>query len=186
MRAIVLASILACLPLAAEDEATCPLCGKKVARFEDSPQGALHRFQFAIVVRDEALLREATQGLGNPEEFKIHEDDPRRWKIACWVVYECSVDGDQATLTIGEPGNDRREKLPVVRVEGKWKVDLGAGRATAQAVVAQAVLKQLVSTEAVWRQTDSDRNGAQDYWAQDVAGFYYMKDAGGTRSSTWT
>ena len=44
---------------------------------------------------------------------------------------------------------------------------------------ANAALKQLVSTEGVWRQTDSDRNGAQDYWTLDLAGFYGKTDAAG-------
>jgi hypothetical protein len=38
---------------------------------------------------------------------------------------------------------------------------------------AEVALKQIVSTEGVWRGTDSDRNGSQDYWTRDVAGFYY-------------
>ncbi len=46
-------------------------------------------------------------------------------------------------------------------------------------IVAQSMLKQLVSTEGVWRQTDSDLNGAQDYWTLDVAGYYYRLDASG-------
>ncbi len=50
-------------------------------------------------------------------------------------------------------------------------------RIAANETSCQAALKQIVSTEGVWRQTDSDRNGAQDYWTLDVAGFYYMQDA---------
>ncbi|MEK7866734.1 MAG: hypothetical protein AAB434_08615 [Planctomycetota bacterium] len=44
---------------------------------------------------------------------------------------------------------------------------------------AEAALKQLVSIEGVWRNTDSDRNGAQEYWTADVAGFYAVTDANG-------
>ncbi len=51
--------------------------------------------------------------------------------------------------------------------------------ADANETSACSALKQLVSTEGVWRQTDSDRNGAQDYWTRDVAGFYYLEDAAG-------
>jgi len=52
-------------------------------------------------------------------------------------------------------------------------------RIAANEAKAVAALKQLVSTEGVWRQTDSDRNGAQDYWTKDIAAFYFTKDAGG-------
>ncbi len=52
-------------------------------------------------------------------------------------------------------------------------------RIAANETSCQAALKQIVSTEGVWRQTDSDRNGAQDYWTYDVAGFYYVQDANG-------
>ncbi len=52
-------------------------------------------------------------------------------------------------------------------------------RVAANETSCQAALKQFVSTEGVWRQTDSDRNGAQDYWTLDVAGFYGRTDAGG-------
>lgn len=50
-------------------------------------------------------------------------------------------------------------------------------RIAANETSCQAALKQIVSTEGVWRQTDSDRNGAQDYWTLDVSGFYYLSDA---------
>lgn len=50
-------------------------------------------------------------------------------------------------------------------------------RIAANETSAQAALKQIVSTEGTWRQTDSDRNGAQDYWTLDVAGFYYAQSA---------
>ncbi|MEK7866074.1 MAG: type II secretion system protein [Planctomycetota bacterium] len=52
-------------------------------------------------------------------------------------------------------------------------------RVAANEVSAQATMKQLVTTEQVWRQTDSDRNGSQDYWTNDVAGFYGYRDAVG-------
>lgn len=56
---------------------------------------------------------------------------------------------------------------------------LGRARLAANEISAQAALKQLVSTEGVWRQIDADRNGCQDYWTRDVAAFYYCKDASG-------
>ncbi len=52
-------------------------------------------------------------------------------------------------------------------------------RIAANEVSCQAALKQSVSTEAVWRQTDADRNASQDYWTNDVAGFYGFTDATG-------
>ncbi len=48
-------------------------------------------------------------------------------------------------------------------------------------ISAQAALKQLVSCEGVWRQTDSDFNGVQDYWTLDVAGYYHRLDSGGNK-----
>ncbi len=50
-------------------------------------------------------------------------------------------------------------------------------RRRAVEIRAQAALKQIVSTEGVWRGTDSDRNGYCDYWTRDVAGFYALTDA---------
>lgn len=50
-------------------------------------------------------------------------------------------------------------------------------RIAANETSAVASLRQLVSTESAWRQTDSDGNGVQDYWVYDVAGFYGMQDA---------
>ncbi len=40
-------------------------------------------------------------------------------------------------------------------------------------------LKQMVSYEASWRQTDADSNGKNDYWTLDVSGFRHIKDQGG-------
>ncbi len=39
-----------------------------------------------------------------------------------------------------------------------------------------AALNQLASVERYWRETDSDKNGAQDYWTLDVAGLYGVND----------
>ena len=50
-------------------------------------------------------------------------------------------------------------------------------RVAANEVSCQATMKQLVTTEQVWRQTDSDRNGSQDFWTHDMAGFYGYRDA---------
>lgn len=52
-------------------------------------------------------------------------------------------------------------------------------RIAANETSCQSALKQFVSTQSSWRQTDSDRNGAQDYWTRDIAGFYAMTDAAG-------
>ncbi len=40
-------------------------------------------------------------------------------------------------------------------------------------------LKQIVSYEASWRQTDADSNGKNDYWTLDIAGFRWIEDRGG-------
>ncbi len=50
-------------------------------------------------------------------------------------------------------------------------------KVAANEVSCQSTMKQLATTEQVWRQTDSDRNGAQDFWTHDVAGFYGYRDA---------
>ncbi len=52
-------------------------------------------------------------------------------------------------------------------------------RVAANEVSAQAGMKQFVNIEATWRQTDADRNGVQDYWTLDIAGFYAITDAAG-------
>ncbi len=54
---------------------------------------------------------------------------------------------------------------------------LSRSKVAANEVSCQSTLKQLVTTEQVWKQTDSDRNGAQDFWTEDVAGFYGFRDA---------
>lgn len=46
---------------------------------------------------------------------------------------------------------------------------------------AEGILKLLVFDEAAWKREDGDRNGQQDYWTKDVAGFYYAKNASGYR-----
>ena len=50
-------------------------------------------------------------------------------------------------------------------------------RIAANETSAIAALKQLVSTEGTWQQTDSDRNGNKDFWTCDVSGFYSVQDA---------
>ena len=52
-------------------------------------------------------------------------------------------------------------------------------RIAANETSCQSALKQFVSTQSSWRQTDSDRNGVQDYWTRDLAGLYAMTDAAG-------
>ncbi len=122
-------------------------------------------------------------------------------------VVSTKTDGDKATMTLGYLGDKPTIELAAVRVDGAWRIDVGGedwyvalGGAVMRAVLpaaakqlddlkesrlratgigAQAALKQFVSTEGVWRIIDSDRNGAQDYWTLDVAGFYASKDAAG-------
>jgi hypothetical protein len=43
-----------------------------------------------------------------------------------------------------------------------------------------ACLKLLVSTQAVWKQTDADGNGIKDYWTYDVSCFHRFYRADGT------
>lgn len=42
---------------------------------------------------------------------------------------------------------------------------------------ASASLKSLISTQAAFRTSDSDNNGANDYWVADLAGLYYISIA---------
>jgi hypothetical protein len=52
-------------------------------------------------------------------------------------------------------------------------------RTAANEVNASAACKAMTAHEAVFRRTDADGNGVQDYWTADVAGFYAMKDIQG-------
>lgn len=52
-----------------------------------------------------------------------------------------------------------------------------SSRVSANEVSCQSTMKQIVSTEQVWRQIDADRNGFQDYWTNDLAGLYGQRDA---------
>lgn len=40
-------------------------------------------------------------------------------------------------------------------------------------------LTRLNDTLRVWREVDADRNGSQDYWTRDVAGFHFMQGTDG-------
>lgn len=42
-------------------------------------------------------------------------------------------------------------------------------------------LRELVAIEEIWRKNDIDRNGQNDYWTKDVAGFHYIQNANGQR-----
>ena len=49
----------------------------------------------------------------------------------------------------------------------------------ANELIAQLSLQLLRQAEETLRTSDSDRNGAADYWTRDVAGLYALKDAAG-------
>ena len=52
-------------------------------------------------------------------------------------------------------------------------------RQAANETNASAACKGMTAHQAVWRRTDADGNGVQDYWCADVASFYLMKDGDG-------
>ncbi|MEK7449320.1 MAG: DUF2950 family protein, partial [Planctomycetota bacterium] len=57
--------------------------------------------------------------------------------------------------------------------------NLLSSRQSANEISAIYGLRTLISTEAVWMQQDSDRNGVKDYWTYDVSCFYRMLRADG-------
>jgi len=52
-------------------------------------------------------------------------------------------------------------------------------RQAANETNAGAACKGMAAHQAVWRRTDADGNGVQDYWTADVAAFYAMTDGMG-------
>jgi type II secretory pathway pseudopilin PulG len=52
-------------------------------------------------------------------------------------------------------------------------------RIAANETSAAGTLKGIVTSEAMWRQNDSDRNTINDYWTGDVSGFYRVLDGQG-------
>lgn len=54
------------------------------------------------------------------------------------------------------------------------------GAVPANEATAMACLKLLISTQAIWRQTDADGNGVKDYWTYDVSCFHRFYRADGT------
>lgn len=53
-------------------------------------------------------------------------------------------------------------------------------RQAANETNAGAACKGMASHQAVWRRTDADGNGVQDYWTADITAFYAMEDGEGT------
>lgn len=119
-------------------------------------------------------------------------------------VIGCKTDGDRAALTVGYLGEKPVIDLDARRVNGVWRLDFGGDdwrepltiklissfapaaakalertRMKANGTTARAGLRIIVSTEDVWKLTDSDRNGVQDFWTLDVAAFHAMKDSEG-------
>ncbi len=52
-------------------------------------------------------------------------------------------------------------------------------RQAANETNASAACKGMTAHQAVFRRTDADGNGVQDYWCADIAAFYAMKDGEG-------
>jgi len=183
-RASAVAPSVAPLPAAAEAPRPAPAAEAPRPRFEalpafgNTPEGAFARVKLGVMTHDETVLRDATTGLSDPQIEVLKGAST----LLLLEVQGCDAGGDEATLHVQAPGENPRD-LRAVRIDDAWRIDLA--RVWGEAVVgrnesaAQAMLKQIVSTEGVWRQTDSDRNDTLDYWTEDVAGFYYVQDAGG-------
>lgn len=181
-RAAAFAAAVAILALGAhlvpaEDSPTCPLCGNKDVKFENTPEGAFQKFRFAVAALDAAMILECTN-VDEADATELLKEGRSRWEVLGVHVVSSKVDGDHAVLTVAEKAG-REQPIDVVKTNGVWKLQVARSRIGANSTSAMAMLKQLVATEGVWRQTDSDRNGAQDYWTKDMTGFYYMKDARG-------
>ncbi len=162
--------------LAADDGLRCPACGNDVA-CENTPEGAFLKMRTAYLTLDPKRFAEAVAGLrvqggaifrtAPSEEFGV---------MLLGKPKSSKLEGDRATITLELIGGGGMT-AQAVNEGGTWKVALPPGTFTeANERVAEAMLMQLASTQGVWRQTDSDRNGVQDYWTQDVAGFYFQKD----------
>lgn len=165
-------------PLAAEESATCPGCGSDV-RFENTPEGAFLKMRTGYLNQDLKLLAESVSGVSAPtlKEFLAARPSKEFERLMLSRAPAATVDGDTAVVSVRLPGSGAGT-IEAVREQGTWKVKLPIGALSLlNEAAAKAALKQLVSTQGVWRMTDSDRNGAQDYWTGDVAGFYYMTDA---------
>ncbi|MBI5360207.1 MAG: DUF2950 family protein [Planctomycetes bacterium] len=54
-----------------------------------------------------------------------------------------------------------------------------SSKAASQEMGAAMTLKSLVSAEAVWQMSDTDRNGVKDYWVADMSGMYRVIDPTG-------
>lgn len=164
--------------LAAEVSARCPGCGNDI-QFENTPEGAFLKMRTGYLNQDLKLLVEAVSGVSAPtlKEFLAARPSKDFEELVLARGPAARVDGDTAVVSVRLPGAGAGT-IEAVREQGTWKVKLPMGALSLMNEnSAKAALKQLVSTQGVWRMTDSDRNGAQDYWTGDVAGFYYMTDA---------
>lgn len=200
--------LFAALTIAAREEPThaCPVCGNEKAAFDDSPEGVWRKFQAAFVAGDVELAKECVPPSG-PADWESFRDLHGSMGLGLLVrmrVVECNVQDDVAEMTVAYLGGEPTIELTARRADGGWRLDFGGehpiedlatklikswapaagksleqSRQKANGTSAQAALKQIVSTEGVWRMIDSDRNGCQDYWTLDVAAFYCMNDVDG-------
>ncbi|GEM_PF-2323763 len=155
-----------CVPAAmAGKSGKCPKC-KRVVPVPS--QGPAEEIVYAAELVEEAPPQRPAPARVAPRRPPAHRDGDRRpgssglpaWAIVLIVLGALAVVGGGVAVTA----------IP----------SLNSSRVGANEISAQAALKQLVSTEGVWRQIDADRNGCQDYWTRDVSGFYYCQDAGGS------
>lgn len=87
---------------------------------------------------------------------------------------------DKQTGHIGSGSASGMSSIAVIAIIAAIAIpSLLRSRIAANETSAIGGLKQLVSYEASWRQTDADSNGMSDYWTLDVSGFRHVKDQGG-------
>ncbi len=138
-------------------------------------------------VGDGALVYFKIEGLDEPVEVcrgKVEavngrevrlKADPHKAGISAGYLVRITSERPTSALPAAGGAGTAEPKGP----DRPASTDDGAKGSAKNEAAAVEFLKQLVSLEGVWRTADSDRNGMQDYWTFDVAGFHGMKDASG-------
>lgn len=145
-------------PLHADgDPPHCPVCGQ-VANFPNTPEGAFRKFRLAVLLSDQALLKECCANLDDASLRDLLErstQDPS--EILSAKLKSVEVDGDNATLHIVPEGGPD-QPLPAVRDGGAWKLDLGGRRDQSMEMICLNNLKQLGVYMVMWvRMNGHDR-----------------------------
>jgi len=171
----------------------CPKCQQQYLwsepAFENTPDGALAKFRYALKYKDENKLKESVtqEKLSEVTNWlKETKDKTQEFLNIISIKSEIKDKENEAMVFVLQKIKDSYNPFQIkcIKQGNQWRIIPEIEKMPMEKIRANEIssincCKLFVMTEAIWRQQDADLNGRQDYWTYDISSFHRMYRADG-------